>query len=211
MFTGLVETVGTVVELRQRGNYRGMTISSSIPANELEIGESIACDGVCLTVVAKSREAFSVEASQETLAHSIAGDYQNGSRINLERAMKLGGRMGGHLVSGHVDDSGEVVSVKRVGESYELVIAFDPRFDRLVIDKGSIAINGISLTVNRTEMGQLTVNIIPHTFSSTTVCDLKARSRVNLEFDMIGKYILKSLPGREETTLTVDKLLESGW
>lgn len=211
MFTGLIETVGVLRGVHSRGNYRVFAIESSLPWEDIELGESIACDGACLTVVEAAEGCFTVEASQETIARTIAGTYAPGARIHLERALQVGSRMGGHMVSGHIDDTGLVEYLRSVGESLELAVCFDPAFDPLVIEKGSVAINGVSLTVNETTPGRLTVNLIPHTASATTLRDLAPGSRVNLEFDMIGKYVLKATGQSDKKGLTIDKLLESGW
>lgn len=212
MFTGLIETVGAVEAIHSRGNYLVMKIASSLPGKEITVGESIACDGACLTVTEVGARTFTVEASQETVARTIVGDYRSGSRLNLERAMRVGDRLGGHLVAGHVDDVGVIEYARDVGESIEVAVTFDREFDPLVIDKGSIAINGISLTINRAREGWLSVNIIPHTAAATTIPDWKPGARVNLEFDMIGKYILKSqMTHQHKGSVTVDKLLNSGW
>ncbi|MBD3401869.1 riboflavin synthase [candidate division GN15 bacterium] len=211
MFTGLIETVGTLSRIETRGNYRVLTVASSIPSEELTMGESIACDGACLTVTAIGREEFTVEASQETAARTIVGSYANGDRINLERALKLGSRLGGHMVAGHVDTQGSVDYLRPVGESLELAIRFDQQYDPLVIDKGSIAIDGVSLTINETRPGWCSVNLIPHTAQSTTLKESVSGRTINLEFDMVGKYILKATGYSKNKGLTIDKLLESGW
>jgi len=211
MFTGLIEDVGTVTDLTRRGNYIVMTVATKIDTGEFQLGESVACDGGCLTVVKKFDKKFVVEASQETIATTILGDYRTGSRINLERALKVGDRLGGHFVSGHVDDKGMVESLKSVGESLELAVKYTPAFDSLVVEKGSVAINGISLTINRARSGWFSVNLIPFTASETNVGQLKAGQAVNLEFDLIGKYITKFKGIHFSSGLTVDKLKESGW
>lgn len=211
MFTGLVETKGKINEITRRGDYKILVVASSIDTGEIVIGESIACDGACLTVVKIGRDSFSVEASAETMERTKVGQYARGSVINLERAVRMGDRLGGHLVSGHVDDVGKVEHVRRVGRSIELAITFDRKHDPLVIDKGSIAIDGVSLTVNSVQPGRLVVNLIPHTSGATTLADLRAGESVNLEFDMIGKYILKSGRSLKAPALTKKKLFESGW
>jgi riboflavin synthase len=211
MFTGLIETVGTVAEVRSRGNYRVFGIESELPLDEIVLGESIACDGPCLTVVAVEAGRFVVEASQETLARTTLGGFASGRRLNLERALQVGSRLGGHFVSGHIDDAGTLEYARQVGESWELAVIYDPQFDPLVIEKGSIAINGVSLTVNACRTGRLTVNLIPHTYEATALRYVAPGGKVNLEFDLIGKYIIKMSRGKESGGLTKDKLLESGW
>ena len=210
MFTGLIQTVGTLKQITPRGNYRVLNIQSSLAGEDLEIGESISCDGACLTVTTFNKSSFEVEASQESVAKTVVSDYRCGSLINLERALQVGQRMGGHMVSGHIDDTGQVDYLKQIGQSWELAVSFDVKFDNFVIDKGSIAINGVSLTINEIKSGWLAVNIIPHTISETTLGRLKKGERVNLEFDLIGKYISKMIHS-ENNSLTIEKLRESGW
>ena len=210
MFTGIIETVGLVRGLTSRGNYFVMTVMSSFPAEEIRKGESIACNGVCLTVVDSKKDRFEVEVSQETAGRVDMKRFQTGSRVNLERAVRLGDRLGGHLVSGHVDSVGRVDSLKPVGQSLELAVTFDARFDTLVIEKGSLAIDGVSLTVNQCRAGWLAVNLIPHTSRETNLSDLKAGDSVNLEFDLVGKYIIKSQRGVSRG-VTEETLRESGW
>ncbi len=211
MFTGLIEETGKLTELRSRGNYKVLTIDSQVVCQDLSIGDSVSCDGACLTVVRVDTGNFTVEASQETTARTILNTYSKDTLINLERALRVGDRFGGHFVSGHIDCTARLESIRRVGESIELAVAFDRQYDRLVIDKGSIAVNGISLTVNSVRSGWFTVNIIPHTADGTTVRHWSQGDSVNLEFDMIGKYVMKIHANTESNTLTKNKLLESGW
>jgi riboflavin synthase len=211
MFTGLIQAVGTISAVGRRGNYRILTVASELADNTIRIGESIACDGACLTVVKQRTGSFVVEASQETARRTILADYRNGARINLERALQVGDRLGGHFVMGHVDTVGRVDYCRSVGESLEIALAYGESYDSLVIEKGSIAINGVSLTVNEVKPGWLSVNVIPHTVGETTIGDIRGGRRVNLEFDMIGKYVLKSQGKGPAGSLTLDKLRESGW
>jgi riboflavin synthase len=211
MFTGLIESVGLVKALAPRGNYQILTVSSSLPSKEISIGESIACNGACLTVVEKQEGSFTVELSQETAEKTAMSRFQNGAKLNLERALRVGDRLGGHFVSGHVDCTGTVDQVRKIGESWEIAVAFDEAFDAFVIDKGSIAIDGVSLTVNETRDGWLSVNVIPHTIGETNLGDLKSGDPVNIEFDLIGKYIMKIKNVGQPAGLTIDTLLESGW
>jgi riboflavin synthase len=211
MFTGIIASVGTLVDIGERGNYRVLTIASPMAQDNLQPGESISCDGTCLTVVSFTREHFTVEASQETAARTILASYHKGDQINLERALRADSRLGGHFVSGHVDDVGRVDSITPVGESIEIGVTFDSAFDALIVDKGSIAINGISLTVNETRSGWFTVNIIPYTQKDTTIPHFKPGTRVNLEFDLIGKYVIKMQGSGSAAKLTKAKLIDSGW
>jgi len=211
MFTGLIETVGRIEALKTRGNYIVITVSSSIPADQIQIGESIACDGACLTVTSKVADRFVVEASQETAEKTTLRHFRVGGALNLERALQVGSRLGGHFVSGHIDCTGAVDHLKPVGDSRELAVKYDVAFDPYVIDKGSIAINGVSLTVNRTRSGWFSVNLIPHTAKETTLDKLSSGAPVNLEFDLIGKYVVKMKTASSKGGLTVDTILNSGW
>ncbi|NOY88965.1 MAG: riboflavin synthase [FCB group bacterium] len=210
MFTGLVETTGMVRKISQRGNYKILTIASSISKKELPRGASVACDGACLTVVASDTDNFVVEVSQESLNKTIVKNYRVNTLINIERALKIGERLGGHFVSGHIDDIGIVDYIKPIGESLELAIKYNRKYDHLVIEKGSVAVNGISLTINKIKTGWLTVNLIPHTVKNTNIKTLKKRDEVNLEFDMIGKYVAKNI-NNSKNKITKEKLIESGW
>ncbi|MEW6049788.1 MAG: riboflavin synthase [Candidatus Zixiibacteriota bacterium] len=211
MFTGIVEDIGTVVSVRPHGNYRVLSIASRLVEQDMRIGESICCDGACLTVVSFDRDSFEVEASQETLARTVAGDYRAGTRLNLERALRADSRMGGHLVTGHIDDCGTIVSILPIGESLELKIGYRSEFDRYLVAKGSIAIHGVSLTVNEAWSGGMSVNLIPHTLKATTLGVLSRGDRVNLEFDIIGKYVSRLSSSYEHNAITLEKLRESGW
>jgi len=211
MFTGLIETVGLIVRVVPRANYRVLTVQSSLPPDEIAVGESIACNGACLTVVEMASDRFAVEMSQETLARVAPGRFEPGVRLNIERALRVGDRLGGHFVSGHIDGIGLIDRVLRIGESWEIGLTHDPGFDPLVVEKGSVAVDGISLTVNDCRSGWLSVNVIPHTWRQTNLSDLKVGDPVNLEFDLIGKYVAKMKPPASTGGLTVDRLLESGW
>lgn len=210
MFTGLIEQTGTLKQFAKQGNYHILTIAADFESEKLALGESIACDGACLTVKKFDKRSFTVEASQETAARTILEDYQVGSIINLERAMKLGDRLGGHLVSGHIDTVGKIDSISQVGESVVVRVTFDKKFDQLVIEKGSIAINGLSLTINNEGPGWLEVNLIPHTVAVTTAQSWKTGEKINLEFDMIGKYLNK-MNQLQTGNVSIDLLKESGW
>ena len=211
MFTGLIETIGTLTAIRSRGNYKILKIASAYVPREMEIGESVACDGACLTVAACHPGGIELEASQETLRKTILGGYRVGSLINLERALRVGDRLGGHFVTGHVDDTGTVDYLRRVGESLELAVKFAPVFDQLVVEKGSVVINGVSLTVNECRSQWCLVNLIPHTAANTNLNRLGPGVGVNLEFDLIGKYVMKTANDNKQHGLTIEKLKESGW
>jgi riboflavin synthase len=212
MFTGIIETIGTVTEISRRGSYRRLILRPVKRFSDLVLGESIAVDGCCLTVAAIDQDKFTVEASRESVGRTIIENYRVGSRVNLERALRLESRLGGHIISGHVDCVGVIEKIKREGDNLELFVGFPERFAELAVNKGSIAINGISLTINGIEGNNLSVNLIPHTRNNTTVDELKKGDRVNLEFDMIGKYVASLL--KKETkagVVTLDRLKDSGW
>ena len=192
MFTGIVETVGRIGSVRDRGGGKRLRIASGI-SDELKIDQSVAVNGVCLTVVDRSEETFDVTAVEETLLKTNIGSLTEGSPVNLERAMKADARLDGHLVQGHVDATGRVTDVvaQQTGRLY--TIGFEPRFSRYLIPRGSITVDGISLTVARLEEDAFTVTIIPYTFEHTTAAEWQPGTRVNLEFDLIGKYVIRHL------------------
>jgi len=190
MFTGLVEEIGTVEAVAEREGARILTIAGERVMDDLGIDASVSVDGCCLTVVERTETTFTAVAVEETLMKTIVGVYTPGRRVNLERAMRLGDRLGGHLVLGHVDAVGEVVGVEERDSSWLFTVSYPERFERLVIPVGSIAINGVSLTVAAVEGARATVSIIPHTHTVTTFNALGAGDPVNIEFDMVGKYVL---------------------
>ena len=211
MFTGLIETTGTIKKITNRDNYLVFDIEAKFDDDKHKIGDSVACDGICLTIVSFDRQKFTVEVSQETLDKTIAVNYKVGSKLNLERSLKIGKRLGGHFVSGHIDEAGLITDVKIIGDSVELSLTFDKKFEQLVVEKGSIAINGVSLTVNGVIENRLTVNLIPHTFESTNLKNLKTDDKVNLEFDIIGKYAVKAQESNSSDKQALAKLSEGGW
>jgi riboflavin synthase len=211
MFTGLIEVVGSLSDIRNRGNYQVLRVSTAETFGPLTLGESVSCDGACLTVIESGTGWFLIEASQETAARTILSNYRIGSAVNLERSLSVGSRLGGHFVSGHVDTVGTVTDSRKIGESLALSVRFDRAYDRLVVEKGSIAINGVSLTINRCDDDILSVNIIPFTLQATNLEKVTAGTAVNIEFDLLGKYVLKAAGIPTVGGLTVEKLLSSGW
>ena len=198
VFTGLVEDLGTVARADRRSDALVVTVRPArMPVAELQLGESVCHDGVCLTVTAVDRGAgtYTVLAGAETLARTTLGELRVGSKVNLERALTIGDRLGGHLVAGHVDGVGELVS--RVDRGANLVLTFRPpaALLRYIVAKGSIAIDGVSLTVNGVDDAGFDVAIIPHTAEETTLAGKRPGARVNLEVDVIGKYVEKLLGG----------------
>ena len=193
MFTGLVEGVGELVGLTPMAGGLRLAVKTSFPAGELTLGESVAVAGACLTVVAIEAPRASFEVSPETLASTTFPLKKVGDRVNLERAVRLGDRLGGHLVTGHVDGVGVVREVRPGPAHTQMKFELPATLSRFVIEKGSIAVDGVSLTVNTCQGNTFTVNVIPHTARETTLASLKAGDRVNLETDIIGKYVARLL------------------
>lgn len=188
MFTGIIEDQGTISEiLNQEGN-RTFWISSSI-SNELQIDQSISHNGVCLTVEDLREGAHQVTAIEETLSKTTLGQCQTGDTINLERCMQMNGRLDGHLVQGHVDSTGKCLYLNERQGSWEIRIQFPPQFASLVVEKGSICLNGISLTIYDIRRDEFSVAIIPYTYAHTNLKQLAQGDLVNLEFDLVGKYL----------------------
>jgi len=197
MFTGLIEGTGTLLRTERHGPESRMVISPAFPMGDPVLGESIAVDGACLTVVGFDSSSFGADVSAETLARTTLGAKVSGSRVNLERALRLGDRLGGHLVSGHVDGIGVLRERKIEGRSLRLAFEVSSEIARFVIEKGSIAVNGISLTVNGVSRTGFDVNVVPHTASMTTLADLRIGAEVNIETDLIGKYVQRLVSLRE--------------
>ena len=188
MFTGIIEDLGTIEKLQKEGGNLNLTISSSI-TTELKIDQSIAHNGVCLTVVDIDNEKYTVTAIQETLDKTNLGILDKGDKVNLERAMRLGDRLDGHIVQGHVDQTGTCISVIEENGSWIYTFEYGSEKDNITIEKGSITINGVSLTVVNSKLNEFSVAIIPYTYEHTTFHSIKEGDKVNLEFDVIGKYI----------------------
>lgn len=195
MFTGLIQAIGVLQRIDRQGADAQMVVRSLSPLADLELGESIAVDGACLTVAAFQGSIFTADVSVETLSRTTLGRKAAGNRLNLERALRLGDRLGGHLVSGHVDGIGVLTDRTKDGRSWRLFFKVPAELSRYIVAKGSIAINGISLTVNGCGPDRFDVNIIPHTADQTTVPDLQIGDQVNLETDIIGKYVERLLGG----------------
>ena len=193
MFTGLVEGVGRVEQVEAKGPERVLTIAPPWEPGETVIGESIAVNGACLTVTEIGPRGFSVLVSAESLARTTLGRLQRGQAVNLERALKLGDRLGGHLVTGHVDCVGTVARITPVGASRRMYITIPPEHLRLVVAKGSVAVEGVSLTVNRLDRAGFELNLIPHTLAATTLSLVRVGDSVNIETDLIGKYVARLL------------------
>jgi riboflavin synthase len=190
MFTGIITDVGRVRAVEKRGDTR-FTIATRYKLGEIAIGASIACSGPCLTVVEKGNDSFTVDASAETLARTTAGAWREGTGINLERALKMGDELGGHLLTGHVDTVATLQSRKPEGDSLRLTFSVPAPYDRAIASKGAVALDGVSLTVNEVEGAVFGVNIIPHTQRETTLGDARPGDRFNLEIDLIARYLAR--------------------
>jgi riboflavin synthase len=193
MFTGLIEGLGRIVRITPQGPDAVLVIAPPWPLGQAVLGESVAVSGACLTVTGTGGQGFNLDVSAETLARTTLGRLKPGAQVNLERAMKLGERLGGHLVSGHVDCVGSLARIERVGGSTRITINIPAEHLRLVVEKGSVAIDGISLTVNQVSAEGFDLNIIPHTLAATTLKLVKEGDSVNIETDLIGKYVARLL------------------
>jgi riboflavin synthase len=191
MFTGIVTDVGRVRAVRETNRDRRFEIETSFDLGTLDIGASVSHAGCCLTVVEKGPDWFAVEVSGETLAMSTLDGWVEGRRVNLERAARVGDELGGHIVSGHVDGIGEVLSIESEGGSHRVRIQVPKPLHRFIAPKGSITVEGVSLTVNEVEDDVFGVNLIPHTWDVTTLGELKPGARVNLEIDMLARYLAR--------------------
>lgn len=191
MFTGIVTDVGRVRAVRDTNRDRRFEVETRFDLSTVDIGASISHAGCCLTVVEKGADWFAVEVSGETLSMTTLSDWHEGRPVNLERAAKVGDELGGHIVSGHVDGVGEVISVESEGGSHRVRIRAPRPLHRYIAPKGSITVEGVSLTVNEVEDDVFGVNLIPHTWDVTTLGTLTAGSRVNLEIDMLARYLAR--------------------
>jgi len=205
MFTGIVQGLGTVRSVRNMAQGCVIGVEPDFDLDGYELGESIAVNGVCLTATTIDRTSFTADVSPETLSRTTLGGLQPGSRVNLERALRLSDRLGGHIVSGHIDCVGQVVERREQRDFTLFSFTLDSRYDRYLIEKGSVAIDGISLTVNSCGDGRFSVAIIPHTCSITTLGFRKVGHRVNIELDIIGKYVEKLLQGSGKDNSGTDR------
>ena len=192
MFTGIIEAAGTITAIRPEGDNVHFTVDSPV-SGELKIDQSLAHDGVCLTVVELPAGGHVVTAIRETMRRTRLGEWAVGTKVNLERAMQAGARLDGHIVQGHVDTVGKCVAVEEAGGSWYYTFRYSPTPETLLVDKGSVCINGVSLTVVEPAADTFKVAIIPYTYEFTNFHQLRAGAQVNLEFDIIGKYIAKQL------------------
>ncbi len=190
MFTGIITDIGTVKSVTTNGDRR-FDIATHYDMSRVEIGASIACSGACLTVIEKGDGWFAVQASGETLDKTTAGGWAEGTPLNLERALKLGDELGGHIVSGHVDGVAEVISTEPAGESLKIDFRAPDELAKFIASKGSVTLDGVSLTVNNVDGTAFSVNIIPHTQAETTLGQIQPGQRVNLEIDVLARYVAR--------------------
>ena len=188
MFTGIVTAIGAVVSIERKGDWR-FRIAAPWACSEIDLGASICCSGVCLTVTDRSSGSFTVDVSEETLSRTTLQEWQEGASVNLERSLRMGDEMGGHMVSGHVDGVVVIKKITAISDSHRLDISLPPLLAGLVSEKGSIALNGVSLTVNSVTENMFCVNIIEHTWKNTNLGESSLGSCLNLEIDMLARYV----------------------
>jgi len=215
MFTGLIEDIGKVQKLERRGGSAALTVSTALPSGEFSLGDSVAINGVCLTVTSIASSLLTFDVSPETLEKSGLGRLSSGDPVNLERAMRLSDRLGGHIVSGHIDCVATVSGRREVSGNIIFSFSLPPEKCRYVIEKGSVAIDGISLTVNSVTPDSFSINLIPHSAGMTTLKFRKQGDIVNIETDIIGKYVERllsgSTPAMEPIGISMKKLMENGF
>ena len=188
MFTGIISAIGRIDDIQKPGDWR-LKITTPWDCAKIDLGASIACSGVCLTVVERDADWFAVEVSAESLSRTTIGTWQAGTQINLERALRLGDELGGHIVSGHVDGLALIDQITRSGDSHELKISVPDALSKFIAEKGSVSLDGISLTVNAIEGSRFGVNIIDHTWGHTTLGHATIGQHLNLEIDMLARYV----------------------
>lgn len=207
MFTGLIEEIGHIQRIEAFGGGSRITIAGKQVLSDLKLGDSVALNGVCLTVVARTETAFQVEAVAETLQRSTLGTLNQGDAVNLERAVQANSRLGGHFVQGHVDDIGEITSLTAKDPGHWLEIKLAEELLSFVVEKGSIAIDGVSLTIAQVEADRIAIALIPHSAQATTLSGKKSGDKVNIECDIIAKYVGRYLGLRKKETNISDELL----
>ena len=206
MFTGLVEEVGTVKRLTFKGSNAKLTVQTSL--EEVKIGDSVAVNGACLTAVEIGKDFITFDLSEETLKKTNLKFLKPGDKVNLERALTLQIPLGGHIVLGHVDTLGRIKELRPLGEHRKLVITFEEKYSIYAVEKGSIAVDGISLTINKVGSNFVEINLIPHTFQSTNLKYRKVGDFVNLEFDIFGKYVINYLSKMKKKFDNLQRFLE---
>jgi riboflavin synthase len=212
MFTGLIEDTGRITSIDRRGAAAVLKLTTALPVSEIAIGDSVAVNGACLTVTEKTGTTLTFDVSPETIASTTISGLRSGSSVNLERALRLGERMGGHIVTGHIDCIGRLARSSETDRNRVLEFTLPAENARYLITKGSVAIDGISLTVNSVTANGFSVNIIPLTQVATTLSGLKAGDEVNIETDIIGKYVERlTAPWKQGGGLSIKTLAENGF
>ena len=213
MFTGIIEELGTVGQMDRRPDSIKLTIQARKVLEGTQLGDSIAVNGVCLTVTSMTDSSFTADVMHETMRRSSLSDIKSGSKVNLERAMQVGGRLGGHIVSGHIDGVGHIARIAADGIARVITISIPKDMEPFIVEKGSIAIDGISLTVVSVGNSQFSVSIIPHTMANTTLIDKHPGAVVNLETDVIGKYVHSFTTAHtgKRSGITMETPLENGF
>lgn len=216
MFTGIIEATGQITALKRHGQDIQLTIhSDTLDFSDVKLGDSIASNGVCLTVTALGTQSFVADVSGETLSRTLFGQYQTGQRINLEKALLPTTRLGGHLVSGHVDGIATVTQIVKTGQSWQIYVKAPAELQRYIAEKGSVTIDGISLTVNELTADGFRLTIVPHTARETTINNLSAGSSVHLEVDLLARYLERLIQGQPATApasnVTMNLLQQSGF
>ena len=211
MFTGLIEDIGKLVGLERHGKAAKLSVSSTLPLAEIAIGDSIAVNGACLTVESAGAGVIHFHTLAETLSRTNLGFASKGTPLNLERALCLGSRLGGHIVTGHVDFCAEVLSAGRKGDDFELEIAIPDGQQSYFVEKGSVAVNGVSLTIADVTPNRFKVCLIPLTRAKTNLDSLKPGDKVNVETDILGKYVVGMLHAPEKKGITMDTLINAGF
>jgi len=217
MFTGIIEGLGTITAIRPAGQGKRLAVAAGFDLDGTKIGDSIAVSGACLTAVAIAGRHFEVDVSPETIARTTLGAARVGERVNLERALRLSDRIDGHLVSGHTDGTGVIASRKAAGNAVVVTVAVAEALTRYMIVKGSVAVDGVSLTINHLEAGRFAVSVIPHTAGLTSVGFKQKGEGVNIEVDMIGKYVEKFLsahngrPAGPPSGVSMELLAKAGY
>ncbi|MBN1448089.1 MAG: riboflavin synthase [Bacteroidetes bacterium] len=211
MFTGIIEEIGTLQSIRPLGKGRTLEIGAQVVLEGIAVGESIAVNGVCLTVISFDARGFAVEAVEETMKKSTLVSLSSGARLNLERALRADSRLGGHFVQGHVDFTSEVRSIERREESWMVEVVFPPSASANIIPVGSISVDGVSLTVAEKRADSFRVSVIPHSWEGTIFHTYRKGTQVNIELDMLGKYILSYLQQTQSKGLTSGYLKSLGY
>lgn len=215
MFTGIIEEIGIIKNVKKNNKSSIITIQGKKIFEDINIGDSISVNGVCLTVTKFSNEIFTADVMNETLSRSSLDSLQNGSYVNLERAMSASGRFGGHIVSGHIDGTGKIIKIKRDDNAIWYTVTVENNLIKYIVEKGSIAIDGISLTVVNVNENSFSVSIIPHTSQETILSHRLVGDIVNIENDIIGKYVEKLITfeknKKDESNITMDFLINNGF